>query len=89
MSIAIITGLQKWKKSSRVKKESLQFKTSFYTVEYEGLHRRIYLAAITSLILETLPLRSAGSLFSTNNAAYLVIITSIFLCHKTLTKNNH
>ena len=186
-NILSITGLQKWKKSSRVKKESLQSKTSFYTVEYEGLHRRIYLAAIetwktnkifgngiksfrqdcwklakmpdvnlsedlypgkknllcsnhphnyyleilvetgivgffivliiglsfivfifknfrsikqisiensillsviTSLILETLPLRSTGSLFSTNNTTYLILISSIILCHKTLLEIN-
>lgn len=49
----------------------------------------ILLSAIISLILETLPLRSTGSLFSTNSAAYLILISSIVLSHKTLMKINN
>ncbi len=49
----------------------------------------ILLAAITSLILETLPLKSTGSLFSTMNATYLTLISTIILSHKTLIKNNN
>jgi len=48
----------------------------------------ILLSATISLILETLPLRSSGSLFTTNNATYLILISSIILCHKTLLKIN-
>ena len=46
----------------------------------------ILLSAIISLILETLPLRTTGSLFSTNNATYLILISSIVLSSKTLMK---
>ena len=46
----------------------------------------IILSASISLILETIPLKSTGSLFSTNNATYLILISSIVLCHKTLIK---
>ena len=48
----------------------------------------ILLSAIISLILETLPLRSTGSLFTTNNATYLILISSIVLSHKVLMKIN-
>ena len=44
------------------------------------------LSAIISLILETLPLRSTGSLFTTNNATYIILIGSIILCYKKLLK---
>jgi len=40
------------------------------------------LVLIISLTLEILPLRSTGSLFTTNNATYLVLIASIILSYK-------
>ena len=40
------------------------------------------LSAIISLTLETLPLKSTGSLFTTNNATYLILIGSIILCYR-------
>ena len=43
-------------------------------------------SSIISLILEMQPLRSAGSLFTTNNATYLILISSIVLSYKTLLK---
>ena len=46
----------------------------------------ILLSAIISLILETIPLRSTGSLFTTNNATYLILISSIVLSYKKLMK---
>ena len=46
----------------------------------------ILLSAIISLILETLPLRTTGSLFTTNNATYLILITSIILSYKKILK---
>ena len=49
----------------------------------------ILLSALISLILETLPLKSTGSLFSTNNAAYLIIIASILLSQKNKNKVNN
>ena len=49
----------------------------------------ILLSAIINLILETFPLRSTGSLFSTVNATYLILISTIVLSHKTLMKINN
>ena len=49
----------------------------------------ILFSAIISLILETFPLRSAGSLFTTMNAAYLILISAIILSHKALIKINN
>ena len=42
----------------------------------------ILLAATISLILEAFPLRSSGSIFTTNNATYIILIASIILSHK-------
>jgi len=39
-------------------------------------------AAVISFILEMFPLRSTGSLFTTNNVTYLILIASIIMCHK-------
>ena len=49
----------------------------------------ILFSATISLILEMLPLKSTGSLFTTNNATYLILISSIVLSYKTLTKINN
>ena len=46
----------------------------------------ILLSAIISLIIETIPLRSSGSLFTTNNATYLILIASIVLSYKKILK---
>jgi len=46
----------------------------------------ILLSAIISLILETMPLRSSGSLFTTNSATYLILIASIVLSYKKILK---
>ena len=49
---------------------------------------KTFLAAVfLSLILETIPLRSSGSLFTTNNATYLILIASIALCYKKILKS--
>ena len=42
----------------------------------------ILLSAIISLILETMPIRTTGSLFTTNNTTYLILIASIVLSYK-------
>ncbi len=51
-----------------------------------NINNLILFSAIISLALETLPLRSTGSLFSTNNATYLILIASIVLAYKKLMK---
>ena len=42
------------------------------------------LAATISLILEVFPIKSTGSVFTTNNATYLILIASIIVSHKKL-----
>ena len=42
----------------------------------------ILLAATTSLILETFPLKSTGSIFTTYNATYIILIAGILLSYK-------
>ena len=51
-----------------------------------SLENFILLSAIISLILETMPLRSSGSLFTTNNTTYLILIASIVLSYKKILK---
>ena len=42
----------------------------------------ILLAATISLILEVFPFRSSGSIFTKNNATYIILIASIILSKK-------
>lgn len=59
---------------------------NFKFIKQINIENFILLSAIISLVLETLPLRSTGSLFTTNNATYLILISSIVLSYKTLLK---
>ena len=49
-----------------------------------GMGNYILLASAISLILETFPLKSTGSIFTTNDTTYLVLISSIILSYKKL-----
>ena len=49
----------------------------------------ILFAATISLILEAFPIKSTGSIFTTNNATYLILIASIIVCHKKLLNNSY
>ena len=51
-----------------------------------SLENFILLSAIISLILEMMPLKSSGSLFTTNNTTYLILITSMVLSYKKILK---
>ena len=53
-----------------------------------NIENLVLLSAIISLASETIPLRSSGSIFTTNNATYLVLIGSIVLSYKELFKTN-
>ena len=44
----------------------------------------ILLAAAISLFIEAFPIRTTGSIFTTHNATYLVLIASIILIYKKL-----
>ena len=59
---------------------------NFKFVKKIGFENFILLSAIISLILETQPFKTTGSLFTTNNATYLILIVSIILSHKTILK---
>jgi len=47
-----------------------------------------FLAVSISLILETFPIRSSGSFFTTNNTTYLALILGFFLCYEKILKTN-
>jgi len=51
-----------------------------------NLENFILLSAIISLIVEGMPLRSSGSIFTTNNTTYLILIASIVLSYKKILK---
>ena len=45
------------------------------------------LSATISLFLEAFPIKSTGSIFTTNNAAYLILISSIVISYKKMLLN--
>ena len=46
----------------------------------------ILLSTVISFFLETFPLRSTGSLYTTNNATYIILVGSIIISYKKLLK---
>ena len=46
----------------------------------------ILLAAIISLSMEVFPFKSSGSIFTTNNAAYIILISGIIISYKKIIK---
>ena len=53
------------------------------------LEQNILLASIISLILEIFPLRTTGSIFTANNATFIILIGSILLCYEKISKINN
>ena len=49
-----------------------------------NLQSLFLLAATISLFLEMFPIKSSGSIFTTNNATYIILVASIILSHKKL-----
>ena len=50
----------------------------------DNLQNLLLLAAIISLILEVFPFKSSGSIFSTNNSTYIILLSTIIFSHKKL-----
>jgi len=62
---------------------------NFKFLEGNNIENFILLAATLSLFLEAFPLRSSGSFFTTNNATYITLISSIILSYRNkLTKHS-
>ena len=59
----------------------------FFKINY--LEGTILLAVTINLILELFPIKTTGSLFSVNNATYIIIISSVVLCYKNLFQNDN
>ena len=51
---------------------------NFKSLNANNLQNLILFAATISFILEAFPLKSTGSIFSTNNATYLILISILF-----------
>lgn len=58
------------------------FLKNFKFFKGNNIENFFLLAATISLILEVFPFKSSGSVFSTNNAAYIILISSIILSYK-------
>ena len=56
----------------------------FKSLNDNTLENLFLLAATISLILEAFPIKSTGSIFTTSNATYLILIASIIVSHKKL-----
>ena len=48
----------------------------------DNIENFILLGAVISLILEVFPFKSSGSIFTTNDATYIILISSIILSYK-------
>ena len=55
---------------------------NFKLFKGNNIENFILLAATISLILEVFPFKSTGSIFTTNEAAYITLISSIILSYK-------
>jgi len=62
---------------------------NFRHIKGINLQQNILLASVISLALEMFPMRSTGSIFTTNNATYLILIASILLCYEKILKINN
>tara|TARA_B100000029_G_scaffold471538_1_gene511269 strand:+ start:626 stop:2104 length:1479 start_codon:yes stop_codon:yes gene_type:complete len=62
---------------------------NFKLFKGNNIENLIFLAATISLILEVFPIKTTGSIFSTNNAAYIILISSIILSYRKKLNTNH
>ena len=59
---------------------------NFKLINKISFNNLIFLSAIISLILEVQPFKTTGSLFTTNNATYLILIGSIIINYRAILK---
>jgi len=62
---------------------------NYKNLRKNNLQNLFLLAAIISLFLEVFPFKSSGSIFSTNNATYLILMSSIVLSYQKLLKEKN
>ena len=55
---------------------------NFRLLRINNIENLILLTSIITIILETFPIKSTGSIFTTNNTTYLVLMASILLSYK-------
>ena len=62
---------------------------NFKLLKGNSIEHYLILSCVISLFLEMIPLRNSGSIFSTNNVTYIILISSIILGYKKIltTKN--
>ena len=62
---------------------------NYKNLRKNNLQNLFLLAAIISLFLEVFPFKSSGSIFTTNNATYLILMSSIILSYQKLLKEKN
>ena len=62
---------------------------NYKTLRKNNLQNLFLLAATISLFLEFFPFKSSGSVFTTNNATYLILMSSIVLSYQKLLKEKN
>jgi hypothetical protein len=62
---------------------------NYKTLRKNNLQNLFLLAATISLFLEFFPFKSTGSIFTTNNATYLILMSSIVLSYQKLLKEKN
>ena len=58
------------------------FLKNFKFFKGNNIENFILLAATISLILEVVPFKSSGSVFTTSNTAYIILFSAIILSYK-------
>ena len=62
---------------------------NYKTLRKNNLQNLFLLAAIISLFLEVFPFKTSGSVFTTNNATYIILMSSIILSYQKLLKEKN
>ena len=64
-------------------------KKNYYSFNSTNIINLFLLSTIISLGLEVLPIKSTGSIFTTNNATFIILLSGIILSYKKLLKGKN
>ena len=62
---------------------------NYKLISKNNLHTLFLLASVINIFLQFFPIKSTGSIFTTNNATYIILISSILLTYKKLLKEKN
>ena len=62
---------------------------NYKLISKNNLHTLFLLASVINIFLQFFPIKSTGSIFTTSNATYIILISSILLTYKKLLKEKN